>query len=555
MEKKHNQYRFRANHGFSLLVALIFVSFFGAVLGTFVFSRSGENMRREAQITGWQAAEIARAARIYVRNQVINDPNLKYTLDIASGGPQEIDLSVLSSTGLLPADFANTRDGVRVTALSQEIKVYMANFPVDGNPTAEATVPTAYVVLLDNERSNAGFTQEIVEAIRRENVAIGAPVFDEDGNNLTGDCNGFGDTVGLWDTGCMGLAEYTVLTGDAVFTPGSLVIPAWRSVNFDNRILMRTPQPEMGGANTMLTELEMGDPDCANTITVPDDGSGTTELCGAFSDDISAGDVATADRRRDITGTRNLMGNSYISYSQSGTDVTFDNETALRRDAAVDEANSLDVLGDLTATGDLKAFEGNIAIGNTATIDRNVIVPTRSGQSVTANIGGVLTSNSMTSTDLEVFNTVSTSAPISANQAVVVPSASITNALATKFMRMETNGTVNVSQDADLLGDTNAVSTAITGGGQVAGYSYVTGNLGVQNLQVNGGVNVNDTVVVGGGSTIGRIDVTNGNDAQCAGDCPERIEFCKANGGALGFDCCMRNTWNDRRYVCVNDGS
>ncbi|PCI01890.1 MAG: hypothetical protein COB76_00275 [Alphaproteobacteria bacterium] len=546
--------------GFSLLIALIFVAFFGTVLTNFVYNRSGEVLRSEAVITGWQAAKVARAARIHVRNQLAANPNLKFNLDIDAAGPQIIPLATLTSNGLLPVDFANQRDGDDVTALSQEIVIIMANYPVAGDPALETTVSTAYVYLRDSERSNASLIQEVVQAIRRENVAIAAPVFNG-AVNMSGDCDGFGDSVVIWDSGCMGLAEFTALTGDAVFEPGSLVIPAWRTVNFDTRALMRFPQPEQSGLSTMLTELEMGDPlaDCetnaASRIEVPSDEPGSSDLCGAMSDDIAAVSNGDADHRRDIIGTQNLSGNSYVSYQQTGMDVTLDSATGARTNAVADEAYSFDLNGTLTATGDMKAFDGNINIAGNTTVDRNVIVPTRDGQTITANIGGVLSGAAMTSNSLEVFQTVTTGAPISANTASATPAAQVTGSLITSTMQMNTNGTVNVATDADLLGETDSQFMIVTGAGSAGSYSYVAGNLNAQNINITGDNNVSNTAVVGGVSTIGTLNVTNGNDSLCAGDCPKRVEFCETNGGALGFDCCMRNVWNDLRYVCVNDGS
>lgn len=547
--------------GFSLLVALIFVTFFGAVLATFVYDRSDVVLRDEAGVTGWQAAKIARASRIYVRNQLSANPNLKYVLDIAGSGPQVIPLGELMAASLLPSDFAVQGNGAFLTALGQEITVIMANYPVDGDPNLDSTVPTAYVYLRDSDRSNASLVQQVVQAIRREDVAIAAPVFNGT-TNISGDCNGMGDAVVIWDSGCMGTIEFAALTGDATFEPGSLVVPSWRAVNFDTRVLMRYPQPEVSGMNTMLTELEMGDPlaDCetnaASRISVPSDAAGITDLCGSMNDDVTAVNDADADRRRDIINTRNLSGNSYIAYQQTGNDVVLDNETGTRTNAATDESHSFDVTGNLTATGDAKAFDGDITVTGTTTLDRNIIVPTRIGQDVTANIGGVLTANGMTSDNLEVFNTVITPAAISANTVNAVPAANITSSLTTSVMQMNTAGaTVNVATDADLLGITEAQTTAISGASGVGSYSYVAGNLNVQNMMVTGNVNIADTAVVAGQAAIGTLNVSNaGGDAQCAGDCPGRIEYCEQNGGALGFDCCMRNVWNDNRYVCVSDG-
>lgn len=558
MAQKQKQFSNRQG-GFSLLVALLFVAFFGTVLTSFVYNRSGQVMRAEANITGWQAAKIARAARVFVRNQLAADTNLRATLDIDAGGPQEIPLSTLMSQSLLPADFAVQQGGEFVTALGQQITVIMANYPIDGDPTQDSTVPTAYIYLRDSAKSNSGIVQEIVQEIRRQNVAISAPVFNG-ATNISGDCNGMGDSVIIWDSGCMGMVEFTALTGDTTFEPGSLVVPAWRSVNFDTRALMRFPQPEQSGMNTMLTELEMGDPlaDCATNdasrISIPSDGTNVTDLCGAMDDDIAAIDNDLADHRRDIIGTRNLEGNSYVVYQQGGNDVTID-DTGMRVNAATDEAYSFDVSGTLDAAGDMKVFGGDIALSGAATVDRNVMLPTRLGQTITANVSGVLSANDMTSDTLEVYQTVITGSSISANTAAVTPSTNVAASMTTETLQMNTNGDVNVATNADLLGDSTIQSTIISGTGSAGSYSYVTGNLNAQNIAIDGNNNVSDTAVINGVTTIGTLNVTNGGSAQCAGDCPQRVAFCEQNGGALGFDCCMRNVWNDNRYVCVSDGS
>lgn len=530
--------------GFSLLIALIFVSFFGAILTGFVYDRTGESMRDEAEITGWQAAKIARAARVYVRDQFVANPNLKATLDIDAGGPQTVQLSTLISESLLPSDFARSTGGRFFTALDQEISVIMANYPIDGEATDENTVPTAYIYFRDSDRSNASLVQDIVQAARRENVSVSAPVFDGSAN-ISGNCNGMGDSVVIWDSGCMGTVEFAALTGET-FEPGSLVIPAWRSVNYDSRVLTRYPQPEMDGMATMLTELEMGDPlaDCAtnpaNRVKMPSD-SGletVTELCGAHSDNPGAVTAAAADRRRDILNTRNLVGNSYIDYHQAANDVTIAAD-GTRVNAATDEAHGLNIGGNLVATGDMKVFGSDMTIGQKATIDRNVMVPTRMGQTVTANIGGVLSGNSMSSETLEVFNNVNTGATISSQTANVTPAAVMNGGLVTNKMQMNTSGAnVNVTGNADMLGTTTTGSTTITGASTAGSFTYVAGNLNTRNINVQNNVNVNDTAVFNGGATIGRIDVTNGGSARCAGDCPPRHEYCISQG-ALTYEQCM----------------
>lgn len=516
-----------AQKGFSLLIALVFVGFFGSVLTAFVYSRSGESLRNEATITGWQVAKIARAARIYVRDEFVANPNLRTYL--ASVGSEDIPVADLVSASLLPNDFARTSGGSAFTALNQEIRVIMANYPIDGDPNDPATVPTAYVYLMDSPRSNNSLVQDVVQEARRQDVAISAPLFDSLGNNLSATCNG-GESVIIWDTGCMSASEFTALTGDSTFIQGSLVVPAWRSVNFDSRILMRFPQPEGTGASTMLTELEMGDPlaDCetnaASRISVPSDSGGETELCGAMNDDIAQTDAALADRRRDILNARNLEAGTYIAYRQTGNDVVYQPGTMARTNKSADEATTFNVVGDLTATGDMKAFNGDITLADRITVDRNITVPTNAGNTVTANIGGRLSGHTMTSSELDVSSLVSTNARISANEVRATPATQVNSNLVTQMMQMNSSGAnISVSNNVDMLGNTNAQTVSVIG--NAGPYSLTAGELNARNIQIGANVSATESVFLGSTANTNRVDVNNAaGSAQCRGDCPERTE-------------------------------
>jgi hypothetical protein len=536
----------RSESGFSLLVALIFVAFFGSVLTTFVYNISGDTLESEADITGWQAAKIAKAARIYVRDQIVANPNLKFNLDIDAGGPQVVSLNTLSANALMPSDIARQAGGQFFTALDQEIIVIMANFPIDGDPNEDSTVPTAYIYLKDSPRADASLIQDVVETARRQDVALSAPIFNA-GANISGTCNGLGDAVAIWDTGCLGEVEFTALTGEADFVPGSLLIPAWRAVNFDTRVLMRFPQPETTGMTTMMTELEMGDPltDCdtntASRIAMPSDSGAVSDLCGAMSDNSAATNNADADRRRDIIGTNAIQGGSYVAYRQAGNDVVVDN-AGVRTNAPADENYAFNVNQDLTATGDMKIFDGNITISDNTQIDRNAIVSTQTtGRLVSANIGNRLSGDGLSTKTLEVINTVNTGSNISATGITATPAGRVTGTMVSQQLLMNTgNSTINVNGSGFMLGDTQSDSTIITGTGDVSGYSYVSGNLNANNVQVQNDAQTGNTVLVGGTTNISQIlNIRNGGGtANCAGDCPERIDFC-TNQGALSFEECM----------------
>lgn len=543
--KFNNAHNSANNKGFSLLITLIFVAFFGTVATTFIYNQTGVTLQREAEIAGWQAVKIARAARIFVRDEFAADPTLPQALDIAGAGPQILSIDALKNASLLPENFLREESGAYFNAMDQRVVVYMANYPIDGDPSLETTVPTAYVYFEDNEVSNGSLIQDMVQSARKQDLALSAPIFDGSGVNLSGICNGLGNAIAIWDSGCMGEVEFTALTGED-FAEGSLLVPAWRAVNFDSRILMRYPQPELAGMNTMLTELEMGDPmaDCETNpnsrVSIPSDsGVRVTDLCGAMSDDQTAPNVAEADRRRDILNTNNLQASSYIAHRQAGNDVTVNN-MGVQSVSAADETYSLDVANGLTATGDFKAFDGDIAISQRTTVGRNVSVPTRNGQTVTANIGRTLTANGLNSTNLEVTGNFSLASPIGTETLNVEPAANVPGELVTETLGL-TSGTANVDviTRADMLGTTNTDSLNVTGATNSSGYSLISGNLNATNLTVNGRVNVQDTLAIQGSSNTNRIDVN-----VCAGDCPERRLWCINNRGALSFHQCMaQNGW------------
>jgi len=534
----------RQEKGFSLLIALIFVGFFGSVLTSFVYSRSGESLRNEAEITGWQIGKLARAARIYVRDQLVADPGLRLKL---AGNPQDVSVSDLVAAALLPNNFARTSDGSSFTALGQEIRIIMANYPLDGNPDDFNTVPTAYVYLVSNDRSNGSLVQDIVKEARRQNVAVSAPLFGSDGKirgfkkSTDGDeefrtCKD-GLAAVIWDTGCLSDAEFTDLTGDTILTAGSLVIPAWRSVNFDTRILMRFPQPEGTGASTMLTTLEMGDPlpDCktnANSrIKIPSDtGESVTDLCGSESDNVGGTNMARVDHRRDILNTRDLTAHSYINHRQDNSVfIGSGSEENPRADRVGLIEQPLTVTGHLTAIGDMKVFGGDIDLKTQVTVDRNISVPTRADGTVevTAHIGR-LTANSMTSDKLDVAMDVSTEARISANDLKARgTTTSIDDTMVTNTMQMNKDAVITTTGGADMLGETIVNGSMIVDGETLAGYdyNYVTGELTAKNiLHVEGTFNAEKSAYIGKTTVPGRVDITNGGSAQCRGDCPLRTE-------------------------------
>ncbi len=133
--------------GFSLAVVLMLITVLGGVLVGLTNNNRGA-VRQDAEISGWELAQIARAARIFSRNQIMAIPTLAQDLSLTGLGPQEISINSLIGDAMLPSGFLRQNGGVYQTALGQNIRIILANYPVDGDPNDVTTVPTAYISLM-----------------------------------------------------------------------------------------------------------------------------------------------------------------------------------------------------------------------------------------------------------------------------------------------------------------------------------------------------------------------------------------------------------------------
>lgn len=534
--------------GFSLVVVLLLVSVLAGFLTGIVSSKQNQSIRREAEIAGWEAAKIARAARIFARDALAANPNLANTL---SGNPQDIPMTSLMSMSMLPTNFARTNAaGEYLNAVGQRIRIILANYPIDGDPNDITTVPTAYIYFEDNAKSSGLIVQDIVQEARREGVAISAPVYNG-AINLSGDCNGRGDAVIIWDTGCMGTEEFVLLTGEA-YVEGNLVIPSWRSVNFDSRALMRFPQPENTGLPTMLTDIEMGNPnDCVADSTkyikfLSDNTSDPegfverdTEIC-SYIDDVVVG-PSLIDNRRDIINTANISSNIYIANPQSGGDVVSD-IAGINTTRAV-EAYELNISGAVSIDGDVKNYNGDVSIAGDLTADKNITVTnSNAGVTLSASVGTV-NAGSSTSSQIEVDTELDVGGDISVqSDMAVVGSATIAESIVTEQLQMTgaAASKITVMDHADMLGSTSLNNIDISGAEAIGSYGYVTGELNIeQNVTISGDL-ITDNSVSFGSVTANRVEVTNGGSAQCLGDCPRRSldEFCR-NITGMTYNQCM----------------
>jgi len=324
----HKRYpRTSSQRGFALLLALLFVAVFGGILtAILVYNRTNVRIA-EAEVAGWEAVEIGKAARLFVRDQFAANP---LTFRATAATPALITINNLIANRYLPQSFGRLSGGNYVNALNQRIYVIRTNWNPNGLGGAvndPATVPTAFVYFRNEGRSASDIVPEIVKKMRALGATITAPLFDTAGVNRSAACRGGGAAVGLWDTGCMTQAEFAALTGavglPTVFTAGALIVPVWKVVQFDLRAVSRFPQPENPGFATMLTDLEMGTPlvqNCpttANQVSITTiDAAGTptttfTGLCRVQSD------TATIDNRFSINNVANLAAERVIAEAQT----------------------------------------------------------------------------------------------------------------------------------------------------------------------------------------------------------------------------------------------
>ncbi|HRC27555.1 MAG TPA: hypothetical protein PKX87_09020, partial [Alphaproteobacteria bacterium] len=264
--------------GFSLFAVLIAVVALGGIVSSAALYNSGQSRVAQARAAGWNLVQVSRAARLYVRNNSMAlpggvDANADGVMDdafvkgVLSAGSQEIPLADLVAAGLLPAGFTDRN------VLGQTIRVFAANYPLDGDPGLPSTVATAYVYLEPGALSSPMMMQVLAGAARENGLPVVAPTLDGAGNPVE-DCQADGQPdVALWDTGCLNGTQFTALTG-AVFAPGALLAPAWRSMVHDPRAVMRFEQAENPEAARMATNLSLGVADrddtgaCQNEILV-----------------------------------------------------------------------------------------------------------------------------------------------------------------------------------------------------------------------------------------------------------------------------------------------
>lgn len=493
----------RAQQGVSLLLALIFVAFFGGILLVLIRFDAREVRQNEARVTGWEAVEIARAARLYVRDRYANDPSLRTT----AATPSQIALSTLKSSGYLAANFGRFASGHDISALNQEIYVVMTNWSANGlggSVTDLATVPSAFIYFRNSSRSAPDLIVTAVESARGFGASVTAPLFDLTGANRSADCRGGGPAVGIWDTGCLQQSEFAAMASAAglpstVFSGGSLIIPAWKAIQPDLRAVMRYPQPENPGYATMLTSLQMGTPtgDCAqqaNQVSITTLNSvGTpittyTGLCKVL-DDAAAGGPSSNDRRFSIDRVANIHAERLIAEPQS---VDYGGETASIGTAQDD---AMRITGDLTLDSNLQVYSARplngiparFAVNNgTLAVERNTYVYSQNvSRKGVANIG-TATARALVSDSVNAVNYVSTEDGLTAGARPRIS--------ATQSGTLSGNLSVSGAADAEMISEVISAPNAQIRALDTTGKAQITGTLNMNGTAMN---------VVGSGMSYG----------------------------------------------------
>ncbi len=400
--------------GASLLLVFAFVALVAGVTTAYVKTSYEVKVQSKAYSAGWHAVQLAKAARIFVRNNSM-DPAILATFPCAPdcnndttpddtyfnvnlgnvGGPTPVPIPVnaLINAGLLPLNFQNQN------TLNHTIQILAANYPLDGDPTLATTVATAYLYFQPGPNTTPADVQYLLAGAIDKGLVMQAPVIGA-GNAVLSDCwnDGTPDVV-IWPSeevasDCFTEAEFAALTGDA-YAPGALVIPTWLADIHDFSAMMRFPQPQNPNTNIMVTNLNMGPanlvggacPVASQVIYFQPDGAGgfapiNTGICSVAPDDPTQPDWRTQDIRVDIINVNDVVMDRLIAAQQADAlnnpvDVAFryengvfvgapppplpDREPGFRETAHVpggaDQVNDV-----ITVAGDLSTFYKNVVV-------------------------------------------------------------------------------------------------------------------------------------------------------------------------------------------------
>lgn len=336
-----------SEYGATLSFALALTLLFAGLLVILSQNQSRQSTSLRADSTGWIVAELAKAARLYVRNNAFDGGSLgddgvgdtafsAASLFALPSQVQEINFTALQAAGYLPSTIGSALNRTDPTGLylqtvyGQNIRVFAANSPLNVDPSdpANFVVPTVYIVLEASNQVTPSILRTISNSINRNGITFAPPLFGDAGANISDDCDG-SPAVAIWDSGCLNEADYDTTFGTVVgsFSQGDLLIPAWRVVELNGQIMSRFPQPGNANYATMLTDLMFGDcvvdgggtvqelaiiePDSSNAEAL--NLNANTEICRTVRDN----DTSRADARVDILNASSVQVNQLIAADQN----------------------------------------------------------------------------------------------------------------------------------------------------------------------------------------------------------------------------------------------
>ncbi len=533
----------RNESGFSLLLVLLTISFIGSVLSGAIWYQTDAALRKNAEAAGWHLVQLSKAARIFVRDAAITPVALASTVVCCSAnnvqtsptpGSIEITVADLIAAGHLPAAFSANNP------LGQTMRVFAASYPPSTTP-ATANLPIAGYVMTNppalNSRAaslaNANIAVALMEGAREAGLSSSAPLIVS-GNNLSDDCSG-SPSVMIWDTGCLNQTDINTVTAASGATitvnDGMVVVPSWRSVDHDLRAMMRYPQPENVGANTMLTDIQFGvpGPAVAGVETYTDDTGGANNRVNI----TNAGAFTLSELRVVPQG-----------FNDDTVSLTYNNASATAVTTANIQNQVLDITGGLTMTA------GDLTLTDNAGGGLPRALWAQTGAGISANTSVDVTGGNMTVVNEAQLSNAA--AQLNTESLVVNAAANITNTTtnalgggldgafeATGFVGNITAGRAgavgtfiaeNVTNLEDLQsdGEVRVFSNLSQSGGTIAVGAtnpnpYAGGSAARFQLLEGADINIDGSATFEQGGNFGQAPVTirELHVNQCSGDCPD----------------------------------
>lgn len=527
--------------GFSLLLVLLSIGFVGSVLSGAIWYQTDAALRKNAEAAGWHLVQLSKAARVFVRDAAITPVALASGVICCSANnvqtsvtPGSIEITVpdLINAGHLPAAFTS------VNPLSQNMRVFAASYPPTTTP-ATGGQPIAGYVITDppaiNSRAaalaNANMAVALMEGAREAGLSSSAPLI-VGGNNLGDNCSG-SPAVMIWDTGCLNQTDVNTVTaasGTAItVNDGMVIVPSWRSVDHDLRALMRYPQPENVGANTMLTDMQFGTPGVAvaGVETYTDDTGGANNRVNI----INAGALTLSELRvvpqgfnddpwtltyNDAAGTATTMANiqNQVLDLAGGLNMAGDmtlTDTAgsgLQRALWAENGSTISVIASVDVTGGNMVVENESQLSdpdaelNTASLTVNTV--TNIAGTTTNALGGSLDGAGEATGSVGAI-----SAGIGGNAGTIITEG------VSNLEALEADGEIRVF---NTLSQAGSITVGVTNpnpyaGGSVARFQLLEGTT----------INVSGNALFEQGGNFGNepITIRQLHVNQCAGDCPD----------------------------------